>query len=100
MTIRQTLKRFLAVVGSVLIGRYRTSLAVEVDIRVTKLMAVSPSADEALLRLDQAVLIAQCGGISTEKLEALLHYGVWESMQLGVVRHLEDVGISTTKEQA
>lgn len=41
-----------------------------------RLAYCTASRAEYLLRLHQAVLIAQAGGISDEKLEALLHLGV------------------------
>lgn len=60
-----------------------------------RLRFCTESDEQYLAALRQAVIIAQCGGITDEKLEALLHLGVTGMMLPGTEEALHGVGIDT-----
>lgn len=60
-----------------------------------RLRLCTESDEQYLTALHQAVLIAQCGGITDEKLEALMHLGTTGMMLPGTEEALHAVGIDT-----
>lgn len=60
-----------------------------------RLRSCTDSDEQYLATLHQAVLIAQCGGITDEKLEALMHLGTTGMMLPGTEKALHGVGIDT-----
>lgn len=62
---------------------------------LNRLAACTTNDEQYLATLHQAVLIAQMGGTTDEKLEALLALGATEMMMPYTERALNDVGIDT-----
>ncbi len=60
-----------------------------------RLRFCTDSDEQYLATLHQAVLIAQCGGTTDEKLEALLSLGACEMMTPATEQALHGVGIDT-----
>ena len=60
-----------------------------------RLRLCTDSDEQYVAALRQAVIIAQCCGITDEKLEALLHLGTTGMMLPGIEQALHDVGIDT-----
>lgn len=60
-----------------------------------RLRFCTDSDEQYMAHLHQAVLIAQCGGITDEKLEALLHLGTTKMMLPMTEQALHAVGIDT-----
>lgn len=48
---------------------------------------------DRIARIEQAALIAQCGGVEDRTLEVLLHLGIAGQMTPTVARRLREVGI-------
>lgn len=60
-----------------------------------RLRFCTDSDEQYLATLHQAVLIAQMGGVTDEKLEALLHLGAVGMMLPGTEQALHQVGVDT-----
>lgn len=61
-----------------------------------RLAYCTTGADDRAARIEDAVTIAQCGGIEDRMLVALLHLGAAQAMTPGVVRVLHEAGIDTS----
>jgi hypothetical protein len=77
------------------LGLQSINTATKERTELDQLRFCTDSDEQYLAALHQAVLIAQCGGITDEKLEALLHYGTWGMMSPGAEKALHSAGIDT-----
>lgn len=68
----------------------------DVKIAVDRIRMTCATERELLQVLDRALLIAQCGGVSAEMLEALLELAAHRRMTPHVEQRLGQVGISTS----
>ncbi|WP_146251999.1 hypothetical protein [Xylanimonas oleitrophica] len=84
------LDRMLAAVG---LQRARTDAE---QAALDRLAACTTGPGDYLHRLEQAVMIAQCGGVDDDTLVALLHLAAAGQMTPGVERALAGVGIDLT----
>lgn len=76
-------------------GLQAIETAVKERKELDRLRLCTTSDERYLATLHQAVLIAQCGGITDEKLEALMHLGTTGMMLPGTEEALHGVGIDT-----
>lgn len=77
------------------LGLQAIETATKEHAELDRLRFCTDSDEQYLATLHQAVLIAQCGGIADEKLEALMHLGVTGMMLPGTEQALHGVGIDT-----